>query len=146
MSQPEGAAVSVGVVRQEQIYAFAVVASDGAERSLLLSRAFMDRRPRILSGDLVAIRNDLIVYQWYRGVALGEGTAGVRVRLNTHELIVAPRNPRTLDPGIPLAVGEPVFTDGAEVLCRAWAWYEPAPVSAAVLARAAEVVAEPSGA
>jgi hypothetical protein len=140
MGDPEAAPVDVGVVRQEQIYAFAVVVSDGTERSLLLSRAFMDRRPRILTGDLVAVRNDLIVYQWSRAVALGESAAGVRLRLNTRQVIVAPRNPRTLDPAIPLPVGEPVFTDGTEVLCRAWPWYEPALVSPAVLTRAAEVV------
>ena len=133
--------ITLGVVRQEQVYAAAVVTGSGEEWSILPSAAFVARGVRPRTGDLVAVRNDEIVYSWPRGLVLGQTPEGIRVRLGSGEQIVAPANPATLPDAAALRPGDPVFASRDEVLVRAWNWFEPEPPSPALLARAAEVVA-----
>jgi hypothetical protein len=133
--------ITLAVVRQEQVYAAAVVTGSGEEWSILPSAAFVARGARPRTGDLVAVRNAEIVYSWPRGLVLGHTPEGVRVRLGNGEQIVAPANPATLPDAAALRPGDPVFASRDEVLARAWTWFEPQPPAPALLARAAEVVA-----
>jgi hypothetical protein len=133
--------ITLAVVRQEQVYASAVVTGSGEEWSILPSAAFVARGARPRTGDLVAVRNDEIVYCWPRGLVLGQTPEGIRVRLGTREQIIAPANPETLPDAPALRPGDPVFASRDEVLARAWNWFEPEPPAPTLLARAAEVVA-----
>ena len=133
--------ITLAVVRQEQVYAAAVVTGNGEEWSILPSAAVVARGVRPRTGDLVAVRNEEIVYHWPRGLVLGQTPEGIRVRLGGGAQIVAPANPATLPDAAALRPGDPVFAGRDEVLARAWNWFEPEAPSPALLARAAEVVA-----
>ena len=132
--------LTLAVVRQEQVYAAAVVTGSGEEWSILPSAAFLARGVRPRTGDLVAVRNQEIVYHWPRGLVLGSTPEGIRVRLGTGEQITAPANPATLPDAAALRPGDPVFVNRDEVMARAWTWFEPQPPSPALLAHAAAVV------
>jgi hypothetical protein len=133
--------ITLAVVRQDQVFAAAVVTGSGEEWSIVPSAAFVARGVRPRTGDLVAVRNEEIVYQWPRGLVLGSTPAGIRVRLGTGEQITASANPTTLPDAAALRPGDPVFASRDEVMARAWNWFEPQPPSPALLAHATEIVA-----
>ena len=132
--------ITLAVVRQEQVYATAVVTGSGEEWSILPSAAFLARGVRPRTGDLVAVRNEEIVYHWPRGLVLASTPEGIRVRLGSGEQITAPANPATLPDAAALRPGDPVFVSRDEVMTRAWTWFEPQPPSPALLTHAAAVV------
>ena len=132
--------ITLAVVRQEQVYAAAVVTGSDEEWSILPSAAFVARGVRPRTGDLVAVRNQEIVYHWPRGLVLGQTPQGIRVRLGTGEQIITPANPATLPEPAALRPGDPVFVIHDEVIARAWNWFEPQPPSSSLLAHAAAVV------
>ena len=132
--------VTLAVVRQDQVTAFAVVNSAGVDLSLLLGPTFTERYPRPRTGDLVAILDDRIVYVWQRALVLRVLPEGLRLRLSDGTQAITPPQPATLD-ATTLRTGEPVFTSRTAVVARAWPWYEPQLPSAALQAYAATVVA-----
>jgi hypothetical protein len=123
------------VVRQDQMGAFAVVTGTGAEMSLLPGPQLAGQ-PRLLTGELVAVRGEWIVYRWHRALVLRATPEGVRVRLLTKEQVVLPVNRATLADADALRPGEPVWADRDEIVARAWPWYEPLPPSPALQALA----------
>ena len=134
--------ITLAVVRQVQVYAAAVVTGSGEEWSILPSAAFVARGVRPRTGDLVAVQNAEIVYQWPRALVLSSTPAGIRVRLGSGEQITAPANPATLPDAAALRPGDPVFVSRDEVMARAWNWFEPQPPSPALIAHATEIVAQ----
>jgi len=134
------APVTLAVMRQQQIYALAVVTGTGAEWSLLLSPAFRARGQHPRPGDLVAVQHGEVVAYWPRALVLRTTPAGVHLRLSSGAQIVAPVNPATLPPDPPLQTGDAVFAGPDAVLARAWAWYEPQPPTPALLAYATAYV------
>lgn len=118
--------ITLAVVRQDQMGAFAVVTGTGAEMSLLPGPQLAGQA-RLLTGELVAVQGDRIVYRWHRALVLRTTPEGVRVRLVTKEQAVLPVNRATLAGDEPLRPGEPVWADRQEIVARAWPWYEPEP-------------------
>src|SRR5436305_9109165 len=117
MDNPAAApAVTLAVVRQDQISAAAVVTETGQEWSVLSSPATEPRGRRPQSGDLVAVQDGQIVYYWYRALVLGVTPHGVRLRLSTGEQVVVPVNAGTFDADTPLRVGDPVFASRQEII------------------------------
>ncbi len=127
--------VTLAVVRQDQMGAFAVVTGTGQEMSLLPGPTLAGQ-PRLATGELVAVRGEWIVYRWYRALVLRVTPAGVRVRLRIKEQQVLPVNTASLGAGDPLQPGEPVWADEDEIVARAWPWYEPVPPTPALQALA----------
>jgi hypothetical protein len=123
------------VVRQDQMGAFAVVTGTGAEMSLLPGPQLAGQ-PRLLTGELVAVQGDRMVYRWHRALVLRATVEGVRVRLLTKEQVVLPVNRATLADADARRPGEPVWADREEIVARAWPWYEPLPPSPALQALA----------
>jgi hypothetical protein len=115
--------------------AFAVVTGTGAEMSLLPGPQLAGQ-PRLLTGELVAVQGDRMVYRWHRALVLRATVEGVRVRLLTKEQVVLPVNRATLVDADTLRPGEPVWADRDEIVARAWPWYEPLPPSPALQALA----------
>jgi len=138
---PAGAEVALGIVRQQQIYAFAVVMGDGREQSLLLSRPLAARQPLLLNGDLVAVQHDRIAAHWPRALVLRAMPDGVRLRLASGAQAIAQPGPACAL-SAPWRTGDPVFSDGQEILARAWSWYEPEVPAPALLARVALLLRE----
>ena len=127
--------VTLAVVRQDQMGAFAVVTGTGAEMSLLPGPPLAGQ-PRLLTGELVAVRGEWIVYRWYRALVLRVTPEGVRVRLGRKGQVVLPVNGATVEDADALRPGEPVWADHHEIVARAWPWYEPLPPSPALQALA----------
>ncbi len=136
------ALVRLAVVRQDQASAYAVVPEIGTEWSLLPAP---NQTRRLRSGDLVAVRDERIVYNWQRALVLRVTPEGVRVRLPDGTQQVLPAHLETLGPPEDLRPGDAVFADDLEILARAWPWFEPVLPSPALLAHAAQVVASASG-
>ncbi len=136
---PDPGVLIPAVMRQVQILAYAVVASDGTEWSLLLGPALAATQPHLLPGDLVAVQDALIVGHWPRGVALRAGPDGWTVRLGNKRTVTAVPNSAGLGPD-PLHTGDPVWVAPSEILARAWPWYEPQPLRPALAARLAELL------
>jgi hypothetical protein len=132
------------VVRQDQMGAFAVVTGTGAEMSLLPGPQLAGQ-PRLLTGELVAVQGDRMVYRWHRALVLRATVEGVRVRLLTKEQVVLPVNRATLVDADTLRPGEPVWADRDEIVARAWPWYEPLPPSPALQALAEQRAASGEG-
>ena len=139
MLPPPPAGLTPAVMRQVQIWAYAVVAADGTEWSLLLGPALVAQQPHLLAGDLVAVQDGAIVGHWPRGVALRAGPDGWTVRLGNKRTVTAAPNLTTLGPDA-LHTGDPVWVAPGEILARAWPWYEPQPVAQALLVRLAELL------
>ncbi len=140
MTTPPAPSVLIpAVMRQVQIWAYAVVAADGTEWSLLLGPALVAQQPHLLAGDLVAVQDGAIVGHWPRGVALRAGPDGWTVRLGDKRTVTAALDPALLGPD-PLHTGDPVWVAPGEILARAWPWYEPQPVAPALVARLAELL------
>jgi hypothetical protein len=132
-------AVTLAVVRQDQMTAFAVVTGAGEDRSLLLHPAFPAALPRPRPGDLVAVVDDQVIYAWQRALVLRVLPAGLRLRLPGGDQVIAPPLPTLPDPDT-LRAGEPVFATPTAAVARAWPWYEPQPASSALQAYATGVV------
>ena len=137
---PAPGAITLAVVRQDQISAAAVVTATGQEWSVLSSPATVPRGARPQSGDLVAVQDGQIVYYWYRALVLGVTPDGVRLRLSNGTQVVVPVNAGTLDADTPLRIGDPVFASTQEIIASAWPWYEPQPVAPALQKHATAVV------
>jgi hypothetical protein len=132
---PPPSPVTLAVVRQDQMGAFAVVTGSGQEMSLLPGPQLAGQ-PRLLTGELVAVRGEWIVYRWYRALVLRATPEGVRVRLGRKEQVVLPVHRAALPDADTLRPGEPVWADRDEIVARAWPWYEPLPPSPALQALA----------
>jgi hypothetical protein len=140
VNQAEPMTITLAVVRQDQVSAFAVVPSEGAELSVLPHPLLLAHHPRPRTGDLVAVQGDTVIYTWPRALALRPAPAGLGLRLPSGTQVVLPVNPATLDPAESFAPGDPVFVSGTEVVARAWPWYEPVPPPPALQAYAEAAV------
>ena len=134
-------AVTLAVVRQDQVSALAVVTGTGEDRSLLLHPAFPAARPRPRPGDLVAVVDDQVIYGWQRALVLRVLPDGLRLRLPGGDQVIAPPHLPTLAEWTTLRPGEPVFATPTAVIARAWPWYEAQPPAPALQAYATAVVA-----
>ena len=133
-------AVTLAVVRQDQMTAFAVVTGASEDRSLLLHPAFPAALPRPRPGDLVAVVDDQVIYAWQRALVLRVLPDGLRLRLPGGDQVIAPPHRPTLTDPETLRPGEPVFATPTAAIARAWPWYEAQPPAPALQAYAAGVV------
>ena len=134
-------ALTLAVMRQDQLSALAVVSGTGEDRSLLLHPAFPAEVPRPRTGDLVAVVDDQVIYAWQRALVLRVLPEGVRLRLPGGDQVIAPPHLPTLTDPATLRPGEPVFATPTAVIARAWPWYEAQPPAPALQAYATAVVA-----